>query len=131
MILFLMPKYFLYLSHDTINFSTVAVHCRDPPKTVFDQTLAHIYHKGDIAKLEILMTYGGIYLDTDVLVLRSMDQLRKHPLTLGREIPPKLIAGIIVAHKRCVVFKIVVSMITSDLILHLVNTCDAQYSGPI
>ena len=37
------------LSRDTINFSTVAVHCRDPPKTVFDQTLAHIYHKGDIA----------------------------------------------------------------------------------
>ena len=63
------------------NFSIVAVHCRDPPKTVFDQTLAHIYHKGDIAKLEILMTYGGIYLDTDVLVLRSMDRLRKHPLT--------------------------------------------------
>ena len=94
------------LSRDTIHFSTVAVHCRDPPETVFDQTLAHIYHKGDIAKLEILMTYGGIYLDTDVLVLRSMDQLRKHPLTLGREIPPKFIAGIIVAHKDALFLKL-------------------------
>ncbi len=45
------------------------------------------------------MEYGGIYLDYDVIVLQPMDELRLYDITLGKEKPPKFIAGIIVANK--------------------------------
>jgi len=73
---------------------------REPPTTVHDQTLVHMYHRGDIAKMEILMEYGGIYLDYDVIVVNSLDPVRKFDATLGKEKPPKFIAGIIVAKRK-------------------------------
>ncbi len=45
------------------------------------------------------MEYGGIYLDYDVIVLQPMDELRLYDITLGKEKPPKFIAGIIVANR--------------------------------
>ena len=39
---------------------------------------------------------GGIYLDTDIIVLRSFNPLRFHPSTLGRETSYGLGSGIIV-----------------------------------
>ena len=73
---------------------------RKPRDTIYGQKLKHIYHKGDVAKLDILRQYGGIYLDYDVIVVRSLDPLRKYDMTLGKEKPPKFIAGIIVARKN-------------------------------
>lgn len=35
------------------------------------------------ARLEILKKYGGIFLDNDVLVLKSLDKYRKYEFTLG------------------------------------------------
>ena len=77
-----------------------------PPTEVHGQKLMHRYHQGDIAKIMILIKYGGIYLDYDVIVLSSMDPLRKFPATLGKEKPPKLIAGIIVAEKESLFLRI-------------------------
>lgn len=45
------------------------------------------------------MEYGGIYLDFDVIVVNSLNPLRKYEITLGREKPPKFNAGVIVAHR--------------------------------
>lgn len=39
----------------------------------------------DVCRLEVLATYGGIYLDTDVEVLKSFDNLLKNDFFLGRE----------------------------------------------
>jgi hypothetical protein len=72
---------------------------RDPPEYIHNQRLYHIYHQGDIAKMEILLEYGGIYLDYDVIVVNSLDPVRRYDATLGKEKPPKFIAGIIVARK--------------------------------
>ena len=55
---------------------------------------------------QILMEYGGIYLDYDVIVLRSMDPLRKYDVTLGKEKPPKFIAGIIVARPNAMFLRL-------------------------
>lgn len=79
---------------------------REAPKTIHNQTLLHTYHKGDVAKMEILMKYGGIYLDYDVIVLNSMNPLRRYDMTLGKERGPKLIAGMIVARKNALFLKI-------------------------
>ena len=50
--------------------------------------------------------FGGIYLDPDVLVLRSFDPLRRMPLTVGRESlePVAAVANGIIACRRGAVF---------------------------
>ncbi|CAF4039032.1 unnamed protein product, partial [Adineta steineri] len=44
-------------------------------ETIFNKSIDHHAHRGDIMRLEVLIEYGGIYLDTDVLVLRSFAPL--------------------------------------------------------
>ena len=43
---------------------------------------------------------GGIYLDTDIIVLKSFDALRRHRVTLGRETSYGLGSGIILSQPR-------------------------------
>jgi len=57
---------------------------RDPPASIHNQTIYHIFHRGDVAKLEILLQHGGIYLDYDVIVVNSLDPLRRYDATLGQ-----------------------------------------------
>jgi len=40
-------------------------------------------HRSDFLRMEALRDYGGIYIDTDVFVLRSLDPLRVHDFTMG------------------------------------------------
>lgn len=40
-------------------------------KTVFGNKVSHYAHKADVLRLEAMKFYGGIYLDSDVLVLRG------------------------------------------------------------
>jgi len=51
-----------------------------PPEYIHNQRLHHVYHRGDVAKMEILLEYGGIYLDYDVIVLNSLDPVRRSHL---------------------------------------------------
>lgn len=77
------------------------------PEKIHGQAISHAFHKGDVAKLEILVEYGGIYLDYDVIVLNSLDPVRKFDATLGKEKPPKFIAGIIIGRKGALFLKLV------------------------
>ena len=45
-------------------------------ESIFNRSLDHHAHRGDIMRLEVLINYGGIYFDTDVLALRSFESLR-------------------------------------------------------
>lgn len=56
---------------------------RQPPMYVHNQKLGNMHHRGDIAKLEVLIEYGGIYLDYDVVVVNSLNPLRQYDATLG------------------------------------------------
>ena len=47
--------------------------------------------------------YGGIYLDTDMLILKSLDPFRVHKLTLGVSGPGEISNAIIIA-QRCAPF---------------------------
>ncbi|CAG5131888.1 unnamed protein product [Candidula unifasciata] len=44
---------------------------------------AHIKHLSDIVRLQLLYMNGGIYLDTDTVVVRDLQALLEHNLTLG------------------------------------------------
>ena len=79
---------------------------REIPAKIHGQTIVHTYHKGDVAKIEVLLEFGGIYLDYDVLVINSLDPFRQYDATLGKEKPPKFIAGIIVAKKNSLFLKL-------------------------
>ena len=52
----------------------------------------------DIARLHALMTEGGIYLDTDVRVLKSFDPYLNHNSFIGLEDPKRLSTAVIGAH---------------------------------
>ncbi|MFA6980162.1 MAG: glycosyltransferase [Ignavibacteriaceae bacterium] len=52
---------------------------------IFGNKLIHYAHKADVARLEILMKYGGIYLDIDVICVNSFNPLLEYDCVLGRE----------------------------------------------
>ena len=79
---------------------------RELPTEIHGQKISHKFHAGDIAKIEVLREYGGIYLDYDVLVVNSVDPLRRYDITLGKEKPPKFIAGIIMAKRNSLFLKL-------------------------
>ncbi|XP_039263102.2 uncharacterized protein LOC120339101 isoform X1 [Styela clava] len=56
-----------------------------------------VVHKTDIARFDILLQHGGIYLDTDAFILRSMDPLRKFPFTMGRSVQDAFSSGVILS----------------------------------
>lgn len=87
---------------------------REPPRTIFNQSIKHIYHAADVTKLQLMQTYGGIYLDADVIVLNSLDPLRLYNATLGKERPPKLIAGIMIGAPGAAFFRIVYESYRGD-----------------
>ncbi|CAG2222978.1 unnamed protein product [Mytilus edulis] len=73
---------------------------RSPPEEVFGRNLTFIEHKSDIARIQALQRFGGIYVDTDEIILRSLDPLRKYPFTLSRETDWNLSNGLILAEKN-------------------------------
>jgi len=54
----------------------VLVH-RDPPEDIFGIKPYWVQHKADLVRVQLLREYGGIYMDNDCIMLRSVDYLRK------------------------------------------------------
>ena len=50
----------------------------------------------NVDRLKVLSEYGGIYLDLDVLVTKSFDDLRRYVCTVGLEVETKACGSIIV-----------------------------------
>ena len=57
------------------------------PREIFGNPLSHPAHRADVVRLEKLLEQGGIYLDADVFVHRSFDDLLGHRTVLGAEGP--------------------------------------------
>jgi hypothetical protein len=55
------------------------------PREIYGRPVDHPAHRSDITRLEKLIEFGGIYLDTDVFVHRTFDHLLCHSTVLGRE----------------------------------------------
>lgn len=53
------------------------------PKYIFGKKLSSVYHASDIARTAVLRTFGGIYLDNDVYVVKSLHSFRKYEFSLG------------------------------------------------
>lgn len=59
-----------------------------------------VEHQSDVARLQILLEYGGIYVDTDYLFFKSLDELREQPTVLAAETESNLVNGIILASNK-------------------------------
>ncbi len=54
-------------------------------KSVNHESISEPAHIADYLRIDIVNKYGGIYLDTDVIVLKDFDDFLHNPLTLGME----------------------------------------------
>lgn len=77
-----------------------------PPSQVFGNKIRSPEHQSDVARLQILIRYGGIYLDLDTIVLKSFENLMAYPVTMGAESPELLGNGIIVARPNATFLRI-------------------------
>ncbi|XP_013774993.1 uncharacterized protein LOC106459864 [Limulus polyphemus] len=70
------------------------------PIYIFGQKLSSVYHASDIARLRILMSEGGIFLDSDAYVVKSLDPFRKFEMAIGWPPEQNLGTQVIIAHKN-------------------------------
>nr|XP_018902535.1 PREDICTED: uncharacterized protein LOC109034058 isoform X2 [Bemisia tabaci] len=73
------------------------------PKEIFNQTIREdyrIFHGGDIARIQVLMQFGGIFLDNDSYVVKSLDFFRHFEMAIGWDEEQFLGTQIIVAHRE-------------------------------
>ena len=65
-----------------VNIKTVLT---SPKVKIYNRSPYQLAHKSDITRMSALLKLGGIYIDADVIVLRSLDPLRYYEFTLGVE----------------------------------------------
>ena len=56
------------------------------PREIFGNPVVHPAHQADVVRLEKLISRGGIYLDADVFVHRSFDDLLGNTTVLGKQV---------------------------------------------
>jgi hypothetical protein len=59
--------------------------------------IRHVQYQSDVLRMGILIRQGGIYIDTDMLLLRPLYDLMNQPLTLTEESPSSIANGVILA----------------------------------
>ena len=72
------------------------------PEEIFGQKFSARYrrwHAGDVTRIKILMEYGGIFLDNDSYLVKSLDKFRKFEMTLGWDEGQSLGTQVLLAHK--------------------------------
>ena len=75
---------------------------RDPPVSLFGESVKEPFYytsHSNVDRVKILMEYGGIYLDFDVIVTRPFDDLRRHVCNIGLEQDTKACGSVIVCSK--------------------------------
>ena len=73
------------------------------PTEIFGQKLNEkwrFYHGSDFCRIRILMEYGGIYLDNDSFVIRSLNKYRKFECVVNWDENQSIGNQVIIAHKN-------------------------------
>ena len=74
---------------------------KSPVTQIFGKKISVVEHQADVARLQVVLQVGGIYLDDDVVVLKSLDELRRdNDIVLGEASPISLANGGIIANKN-------------------------------
>ena len=70
----------------------------EPPTEIEGIPLGPIQYQSDVLRLQIVQEEGGIYLDTDSLLLRPLAPFMGRPMTLAQESPNSIAMTPIIAH---------------------------------
>lgn len=69
------------------------------PKEIFGNPITFVQHQADIVKIDKLIEYGGVFMDTDVLVVKPFDDLLDNTFVLGKENKTRIGMAIVMAEK--------------------------------
>nr|KAG5701053.1 hypothetical protein BaRGS_008774 [Batillaria attramentaria] len=58
---------------------------RTAPDTIFGHEINIVHHKSDVARLEAMIKFGGIYCDMDHIVLKPLHEVLQHTVVMGKE----------------------------------------------
>lgn len=58
---------------------------RSPPTVIFGQKRVFPAHSSDIMRIQAMIEYGGIYIDTDTMFVKPIDYLRSFPCTMSAQ----------------------------------------------
>ncbi|KAK7088082.1 hypothetical protein V1264_022049 [Littorina saxatilis] len=59
---------------------------RTRPRHIYGNVINVVEHSADVTRLQILIDYGGVYVDTDQYLLRPVDALLNHSVVIGTEV---------------------------------------------
>ncbi|KAJ9582765.1 hypothetical protein L9F63_022891 [Diploptera punctata] len=86
-----------YVHSDTLHLRNITL-----PEEIFGQKFSkefHVWHAGDVTRIRILIKYGGIFVDNDSYIVRSLDPFRKYEMTIGITDGYQLGTQVLIAHK--------------------------------
>jgi len=95
-------KYWSRIIKDLELKSRIKILYLEPPSEIFGQTVNpewRLWHGGDIARIRVMMKYGGIFLDNDVFVIQNLDKYRKFEMALNWDEGQFLGTQVLIAHK--------------------------------
>ena len=81
----------------------IIVRTIERPTQIFGKNLSDSWinwHSSDIIRIRVLQEFGGIYLDRDVYVVKSLDKFRKYEMTVDWDEDHYLENQFIIAHKH-------------------------------
>ena len=79
---------------------TLKVKNLEKPSHVFGQKLSSVQHSADVARIKVLMKFGGIIIDEDVFVIRSLNRFRHFEVAIGWPEEQNIGTQVIVAAKQ-------------------------------
>lgn len=57
----------------------------EPPTEISGSPLRHPAHQADVVRLQVLLEFGGIYLDIDTICMKPLTPLLQHQFVLGQQ----------------------------------------------
>lgn len=74
---------------------------RKVPELLFGKEIRYVEHIADAWKISSLISFGGIYMDTDMLLVKPIEPFRHNPCTLARHAENSTISpGFIMAERN-------------------------------
>ena len=71
----------------------------EPPSEIFGIPIIRVEHQSDIVRLQQLILKGGIYLDTDVFIIKPLYELLEHQFVMGIENGMGLCNGVMLSER--------------------------------
>ena len=90
----------------TVNIPEVTINVIDLPTHVGDKTIKHTAHRADVARMNILLQQGGVYMDIDTISHKPITHLLINDVVLGKEYPDGICNAIMMTKPQSTFFRL-------------------------